>query len=209
MYNRGVQLLLLISPVLKTACEYRDEEGVDRIRFYFEEDKLAYGAIGYYRVDAKYDAQRNMYYLDETKEFVYNASNIISDGFDFRMFVSGTDYARGSTGCLFHLADEENLNNGFQTVQGTDIIVSYDFEYEEGSLVIFSTDTGRDIDMSGSKVYYNGYLTNTPVGGSTSSTNNGATLANNAVVITTSAVLVLSASIIIVSLLLKKRKGGK
>ena len=198
------------APVVKTACEYRDENGVERMRFYFEEDKLAYGAIGYYRVDAKYDAERKMYYLDETKEFVYNASNIISDGADFRIFVSGVDYARGSTGCIFHLVDEENINKGFQTVQGSDIIVSYDFEYEQGSLIIFSAVTGRDVDMSGSKLYYNGYLTNVPVDGQTNPTNNGgAVLANNAAVIITSAVLALSASIVIVSLLLKKRKGGK
>ena len=198
------------APVFKTACEYRDENGVERVRFYFQEDKLAYGAIGYYRVDAKFDAERNMYYLDETKEFVYNASNIISKGADFRMFVSGVDYARGSTGCIIHLADEENINKGFQTVQGSDLIVSYDFEYEQGSLVIFSTDTGRDIDMSGSKLYYNGFLTNTPSGGQPNATNNGsASLTNSAMIIVVSAIVALGASFIIVSLLLKKRKGGK
>ena len=197
------------APVMKSACEYRDENGVERIRFYFEEDKLAYGAIGYYRVEAKFDEDRNMYYLDETKEFVYEASETISEGGDFRIFISGVDFARGSTGCIFHLNDYDNFNRGFTTVQGTGLVVSYDFEYSEGSLAIWNTVTGRDVDMSGTKLYYNGFLTNAPSGNQPNSTSNSsATLTSNAALIAT-AIIAAAASIIIVSLLLKRRKGGK
>ena len=198
------------APVMKSACEYRDENGVERIRFYFEDSKLAYGAIGFYRVAAKFDAERNMYYLDETKEFVYQASELVSEGSDFRMFVSGVDYARGSTGCIFHLNDYDNFNKGFQTVQGTNILVSYEFEFVDGNLAIYEPSSGRDVDMKGSKVYYNGFLTNTPSGNQPNSTSNsGVNFAGNTALLIATAIIAAAASVIIVSLLLKKRKGGK
>ena len=198
------------APMMKTACQYRDDNGVERIRFYFEEDKMAYGVLGYYRVDAKYDAERGMYYIDETKDFVYQASEEISEGGEFRMFVGGVDYARGSTGCIIHLNDYENFNRGFMTVQGTQLLVRYEFEYNDGNLVVYDTVSGEDVSLAGSKVYLNGFLMNTPVDGQSNGTNHGsANITTNTTIIVATAIIAAVASIVIVSLLLKKRKGGK
>ena len=197
------------APVFKTACQYRDDNGVERVRFYFQEEKMAYGIIGYNAVDAHYDADRGMYYLDETKEFVKAAAEEISEGGETRLFIGGTDFARGSTGCIIHANDYDNFNLGFTSVQGVNIGVTLDFIYEENSLSFFNTWTGRAATVEG-KVLLNGFPSNVTNNNPSSATNNGSNvLSLGALIIIPAAILLAGASIIIVSLLSKKKKGGK
>ena len=195
------------APVMKSACQYRDDNGVERVRFYFEETKLSYGVIGYNRVEAKFDSERNMYYLDETLEFVKMAAEELSDGGDMRLFVRAVDFARGSTGVIVHAEDFDNFNGGLTTVQGTDVTSRLDFIYDEGELY-FVDSLGRPVNMTG-KVLVNGFPARVSTDSSNETNRTNATLSLGVITIIPSVILVAGVAFILASILLKKKKGGK
>ena len=197
-------------PVLKSVTQYRDSSGEERVRFYFEEEKLAYGAIGYNRVEAKYDADRGMYYLDETKDFVKAAAEEISEDGEMRLFVSATDYARGKVGCIIHANDYDDFNKGFTSVQGTEISVRLDFYYEEGYIEFFDF-LGRPVKVEG-KIRVDGFDANVSIDNPQSNINSNGRSASivRTAIIVPAALLLIGAAFIIISLSAKKRKeGGK
>ena len=203
-------------PVLKSITQYRDSSGEERVRFYFDESKLAYGVIGYNRVEAHYDADNKMYYLDETRDFVKEAAEEISEGGNMKLFVSATDYARGKTGVLIHANDYDDFNKGFTTVQGTEVLVKYDFYYEEGEsgqpgYLEFVDMLDRPVKVGG-KILVNGFPVNVQNGNTSNSTNTNSRSAsiNSAAIIVPAVIALLGAALITVSLVTKKRKeGGK
>ena len=196
------------SPVVKTISQYRDDNGVERVRFYFDEGNLAYGNIGYYRVNAQYDNERKLYYLDETSEFVKQAVEELSNDEELRLFVGGTDYARGTVGCIVHAEDFDNFNLGFMTVQAPSITARLDFEYYEGN-IDFYDNLGRLVQVN-DKILINGFpvnVYNDSASGANGSGNVG--LSFNATLLIVSAVALTGATLVIISLLSKKKKGGR
>ena len=196
------------APVLQTAAQYRDDNGVERIRFYFDEEKLSYGVIGYNRVDAYYDAERKMYYLDETREFVEEAAQEISEGRNnVRLFVGGTDFARGTSGCIIHVNDYNDFSKGFTTVQGANVTLGLDFTYENGVLT-FTNAKGKTVDVTG-KILINGFVADVTVDNPSNITGHHNAVALGLAVGIPTLILLIGASVMIVSSLLKKKKGGK
>ena len=197
-------------PVLQSITQYRDASGEERVRFYFNDSKLAYGVIGYNRVEAHYDEDRNMYYLDETRDFVKEAAEEISDGGNMRLFVSATDYARGKQGILIHANDYDDFNKGFTTVQGTEVTVKLDFYYEQGVLE-FVDMLDRTVNVGG-KILVNGFPANVQNNNTSNTTNNNGRSAsiNSAAIIIPAVIVLIGAALIAISLATKKRKeGGK
>ena len=188
------------APVLKSVTQYRDAEGVERIRAYYEDDRLSYGAIGYNRVAAQYDEERNLYYLDETKEFVNSAIEEISVGETKKIFFGAVDFARGSSGAIAKFKTEGNFADGLTIIQGENIQVDYDFTYENGQLTIIDS-SGKIVKPEGTVLIYD---------------MNGVELPNGSAGQGCKSSLVAASTIICIPslmgtalLLLKKRKGGK
>ena len=193
------------APVVKSITQYYDAMGKERVRAYFEEDKLAYGVIGYNRVEAKFDEEKGMYYIDETKEFVDAAIEEISEGGNKRLFIGGTDYARGSSGCIVHANNYENFLYGYTTVQGANVGAGLDFTYENGVLS-FTDATGQLVDVTG-KILINGYpaSSNIPV----KPDNNGSNKGCNGSIATLSTLIAIPSLMGISLLFYRKKKGGK
>ncbi|MBO4703294.1 MAG: S8 family serine peptidase [Bacilli bacterium] len=190
------------APVVKSITQYTDASGAQRVRVYFDEQKLAYGVIGYNRVEAKYDEVNQMYYLDETKEFIDNAINEMTAGGNKKLFVSATDYARGTSGCLIHAKNYDNYLEGVTMVQGPNVSFDLDFTYENGVLSFFNAN-GEKVDLKGT------FLVN-------NITVDAANIANNGCggsITTTASVLALVAVAAIAFIIIKRRKlslkGGK
>ena len=197
------------APVFKTATQYRDENGVERVRFYFEEERLSYGVVGFNRVEVKHEESTGRYYIDETRDFVRRAAEVLSEGSEMRLFVGATDYARNTTGVIIHSEDYffDTLNDGFTSVQGTGITTDLDFEYSNGTLTFLDM-YGLPTNVSG-KVLYNGFPANVSFDNTSNINNNGSFMSNNLVIIIPAILLVAGATLIAISLLSKKRKGGK
>ena len=83
------------------------------MKYYFKEEKMSHAFIGNYIVDVNFDAEKNMYYTEATKEFVDNAINEMSNGGDKRLFIGGVDYARGTSGCVVHFNNYDNFLLGY------------------------------------------------------------------------------------------------
>ena len=196
------------APVFKSATQYRDSSGTEYVRFYFEEERMSYGIIGYNRVEAKYDSARGMYYLEQTKAFVDDVIDELSD-YDYRLFVSAVDYARGRTGCIIHYNDYKDFNKGFMSVQGPNILVKHDFIYENETLR-FIDKYGRPAEMTG-EVLINGFPANISTDNPSSNINNNGNSAFilDTTVVISSTILLVATALIIASLALKKKKGGK
>ena len=140
-------------PVVTSINQYKDESGVERVRVYIKDDKLAYGIVGYNRVEVGFDSEKGLYYIDETKEFVEKAINEISEGGNKRLYVSATDFARGSIGCIAHFNDNENYSKGATIVSGNQVGVDVDFEYKDGVLKFYDSE-GEEVFVGG-KIYIN------------------------------------------------------
>ena len=143
------------APVVKSVTQYKDSDGTERVRVYFEEEKLAYGVIGYNRVSAKYDNEKGMYYLDETKQLVATSIAELAEEGNPRLYIGAVDFARGKTGCLVHATNYNYLLEGLTLVQGSGINPSLDFTYENGELKFFD-DRGVQVQVDG-KVILNGF----------------------------------------------------
>ena len=144
------------APVVKTITEYKDESGVNHVRVYFEEEKMSHAYIGNYIVDVDYDADKKMYYADETKEFVDNAINEMSADGNQRLFIGGVDYARGTSGCIVHFNNYKNFLLGYQMVQGADVDSYMDFRVgDDNKLTFVNTNTGENIQLDSKYVKTN------------------------------------------------------
>ena len=144
------------APVVKTITNYKDAEGVERVRVYFEEEKMSYAAIGYNRVDIQYDHDKGMYYVDQTKEFVDNAIKEISETGNQRLFIGAVDYARGTSGCIVHFNEYRNFLCGYQMVQGPGIETYMDFVLSsDNKLSFIDTNTGLAVAVDGEYVKAN------------------------------------------------------
>ena len=192
-----------VAPILKSVTQYRDDNGVERIRAYYEDDRLSYGAIGYNRVNAQYDAERKLYYLDETKEFVNAAIEEISFGETKKLFFGAVDFARGNSGALAKFKTEGNFAEGLTIVQGDNIQVDYDFTYENGKLTI--------TDASGMIVNPEGKIVVMSVDGVALPVVNPPEEAKGckSSLVAASAIICVPSLMGAALLLLKKKKGGK
>ena len=142
------------APIVNGISQYK-KDGVDRVRIYFQEDKLAYGLIGYSQVEAKYDEEKQMYYLDETKEFIDEAVREVSGTGKRRLFIGSVDYARGYSGAIVHPKDESDYMKGVEIVQGANINANVDYTYTNGTLT-FVDSLGKPVNIEG-KVLMNGF----------------------------------------------------
>ena len=187
-------------PKITSISAYR-EDGVDRVRAYIKDDKLSYGVIGYNRVDAHYDAEKKLYYLDETKEFVEQSINEISEGLENkRLFISAVDYARGRVGCVAHFNNDGNYSAGFQTVQGSGIEAFHDFKYENEQLSFINVNTGAPIQLEG-RILFNNYSAN----GEVTPESKGC----KSSLVTASLIVCIPSLMGATLLILKKKKGDK
>ena len=126
------------------------------MRAYFKEEKMSHAFIGNYIVDVNFDAEKNMYYAEATKEFVDNAINEMSNGGDKRLFIGGVDYARGTSGCVVHFNDYDNFLAGYQMIQGSDLDTFIDFKVGEDNKVTFvNTNTGENVQIDSRYVISN------------------------------------------------------
>ena len=198
------------APVVKSLTQYRDDNGIERVRVFFKEDKLSYATVGYNRIDEVfYDDANKLYYIDMTAEFVKESIEEISDANDPKLFIGAVDYARGQSGCLVKAKDFNNLLAGVTTVQGEGITVRMNFSYENGVLKI-TDHVGRTIDVEG-KILLNGFPatyvpgTTNPNSSSNSSINNSG-LAISLVIAIPATLVALGAIVYILS---KKRKGAR
>ena len=143
------------APVVKSITNYKDSEGVERARIYFEEQKMSYAVIGYNRVDVKFDQEKGMYYADETKEFVDNAINEMSENGNKRLYIAGVDFARGESGAIVHMNEYRNYLMGYQMVQGPGIEAYMDFQVNDGVLSFIDTNKGTPVTVDGEYVKAN------------------------------------------------------
>ena len=135
------------APIVSAISQY-SKDGAERIRIYFQEDRLAYGLIGYNQVEAKYDESKKMYYLDETKDFIDDAIREVSGTGSRRLFVGGVDFARGYSGCIIHPKDESNYLKGVETVQGVNVNANIDYTYS-GGVLTFLDAQGKPVNVEG------------------------------------------------------------
>ncbi len=138
------------APVVKSVSQYK-LVGEDRVRIYLDDVKLSYGVIGYNRVDLQFDTEKGLYYIDESKEFIDECIEEISEGLtNKRLFIGATDFARGRTGCIVHFKDFDDFMAGADMVQGTGISVNHDFTLAADNKVSFvNTNTGASEKIKG------------------------------------------------------------
>ena len=191
------------APVVKSVTQYINEKGEERVRVYFDEQKLAYGVIGFNRVEAKFDAERNMYFIDETKAFIDNAIEEMVNGGNKKLFIGATDYARGTSGCLIHANDYNNYLAGVTFVQGDNVSFDLDFSYENGVLKFFDAN-GQEVNLEGT------FLVNgIPYTGKVVNPNKGC----GGSIVATSSMIAFVAVVSVALIFIRKRKlslkGGK
>lgn len=144
------------APIVETITEYKDANGVNQVRVYFKEEKMSHAFIGNYIVDVNFDAEKNMYYTEATKEFVDNAINEMSNGGDKRLFIGGVDYARGTSGCVVHFNNYDNFLLGYQMIQGADLDTFIDFRVDADNKVTFvDLRTGENVQIDSRYVISN------------------------------------------------------
>ena len=126
------------APVVSSISQYR-KDGVNRVRIYLEENfKLSYAVLGYNYVDVLFDSAKNKYYIDETKAFVDECIEELSEGLQTkRLFISAGDYARGEVGAIVHMNNEKSFAAGYTIVQGEGIDTPYDFNISADNKVTF------------------------------------------------------------------------
>lgn len=131
------------APVVSSISQYR-KDGVDRVRIYLEDAKLSYAVVGYNYVDVNYDSDLKKYYIDETKGFIDERIEELSEGLQTkRLYIAAGDYARGEVGAIVHMNNEKSFAAGFTVVQGEGIKPYHDFTVSADNKVSF-IDTGND-----------------------------------------------------------------
>ena len=196
------------APVVETITEYKDASGVNQVRVYFKEEKMSHAFIGNYIVDVNFDADKNMYYAEATKEFVDNAINEMSSGSDKRLFIGGVDYARGTSGCVVHFNNYDNFLLGYQMIQGADLDTFIDFTVGEDNKVTFvNVNTGENVQIDSRyvKANFNAVIDYDPDQKPVEPTKKGCNGAIASLSLIIGAPALLGASL----LFFKKKKGGK
>ena len=208
------------SPEVTSISQYK-LVGVDRVRIYLQDTKLSYGIVGYNLVDLNFDEEKNLYYIDETKEFIDECIEEISEGLESkRLYIGAIDYARGKVGCLVHFNDYDNFMGGYTVAQGAGLNVNYDFTLGDNNSISFvNTITGASVSVK-SAVKVTKFAAVDPadipiivtpevvINNATAQTNN--VLGNNAALFITLGIVICSMTVIGVSVLFfRKRKGGK
>ena len=151
------------APVVGSISQYR-KDGVERVRIYLEDTKLAYGIIGYNRVDIQYDATAKKYYIDETKQFIDDCMNEISEGLETkRLYIGVVDFARTKTGAIVHMNDERSFAAGYQIVQSTGLEAYHDFSVANNKVSFINTLTGMNADVKGDLKYSKFAATGQPI----------------------------------------------
>ena len=138
------------TPVVTGIGQYI-QENVHRVRIYLQDAKLSYGIVGYSRVELHYDSEKGQYYIDETKEFVDEAIEELSEGLsNKRLYIGAVDYARGKVGCIVHFNDQKNFLKGYQIVQGSGIASYTDYSLsQDGKLSFTNTNTSKPMSVKG------------------------------------------------------------
>ena len=206
-YNMNIDI---DSPEVTAISQYR-QDGVKRVRAYLKDTKLAYGVVGYNRVDLHFDEAKGLYYIDETKDFFDERINEISEGLaSKRLYIGAVDYARGRVGCLVHFNDYNNFMAGYKTVQSEGIEAYMDYNIGSDNKISFvNTNTGAPVSFNAQIKINNYQATDNGDPGDaepnkpSSKKGCGGSLAAMSLVIAVPALM--SASI----LFFRKKKGGK
>ena len=122
--------------------QYKNNEGVDMVRFNFKDQALSYGVVGYSNADINYDNEKDLYYIEYTKENVLAAINElgISSSGKNRLYLQAIDKAYGEVGIVIHFDNLEDLSK-YEAIAHRSLMVNHDYKYdEEGNLVVFSID---------------------------------------------------------------------
>ena len=121
------------------------------MRIYLEDTKLSYAILGYNYVDVQYDATANKYYIDETKAFVDQCIEEVSEGSQTkRLYIAAGDFARGETGAIVHLNNEKSFAAGYTIVQGEGLASYHDFTVSADNKVSFvDTENGETVTING------------------------------------------------------------
>ena len=138
------------APVVSSIAQYR-KDGANRVRIYLEDTKLSYAILGYNYVDVQYDATANKYYIDETKAFVDQCIEEVSEGSQTkRLYIAAGDFARGETGAIVHLNNEKSFAAGYTIVQGEGLASYHDFTVSADNKVSFvDTENGETVTING------------------------------------------------------------
>ena len=198
------------APVVKTLTQYRDDNGVERVRIFFDEQKLSYATVGYNRIDEVfYDDEHKLYYIDMTAEFVKESIAESSSASNPKLFIGAVDFARGRSGCLVKAKDFDNLLAGLTTIQGEGITIQMNFTYENGVLNI-TDKLGRTINVEG-KLLLNGFPATyvPPTNPGTSSTSQPFNSNNGLLIGLAIAIPSIIALGSVAYILSKKRKGAR
>ena len=196
------------APVVKTLTQYRDNNGVERVRIFFNEQKLSNVTIGNYLLDnIYYDNENKLYYADETAEFVADAIADSSSKSNPKLFIEAVDFARGKSGCIVKANDYNNFLAGVTTLQGEGLDVNMNFTYENGVLTI-TNKKGVPVSVEG-KLLLNGFPATyvPPANPGTSSTSQAN--ANNGLVLSLAIAIPATIAVLgaVVYIFSKKRKG--
>ena len=137
------------APVVKSISQYK-VDNVNRVRIYLQDTKLSYALLGYTRVDVEFDSTKNLYYIDETKEFVDEIINDISEDTDGkRLYIGAVDFARGRTGSIVHFNNVKNFTYGYEIVQGVGLSVNHDYRLgSDNKVSFFNSYTGKSVQIN-------------------------------------------------------------
>ena len=122
--------------------QYKNKEGTEMVRFNFKDQALSYGVMGYSNEETKYDSEKGLFYIEETKENVLAAINElgVSSSGSKRLYLQATDKAYGEIGIILHFKDLNNLSD-YEAIAHRDLKVNNDYKYDEnGNLVIIAID---------------------------------------------------------------------
>ena len=138
------------APDVKSISQYK-VDNVNRVRIYLQDTKISYALLGYNRVDVEFDNAKNLYYIDETKEFVDECIEEISEDTEGkRLYIGVVDFARGRTGSVVHFNNVKNFTYGYEVVQGTGISVNYDYRLgSDNKVSFFNCYTGASVNVKG------------------------------------------------------------
>ncbi|MBQ6731046.1 MAG: S8 family serine peptidase [Bacilli bacterium] len=138
------------APDVKSISQYKEND-VNRVRIYLEDMKVSYALLGTTRVEVEYDNAKNLYYIDETKAFVDECIDEISEDTDGkRLFVGVIDYARGRTGSVIHFKNIKNFTYGYEVVQGTGLSLNIDYRLgSDNKVEFFNCYSGKSVDVKG------------------------------------------------------------
>ena len=181
-----------------TGIKQYTKDGVERVRFDIDENRVAYGVVGMNRVEVLFDESKGIYYIDEEKSFINDCINEVSSMGGRRLYIRVIDFARGYTGSIIHFEEEGNYGKKYTIVQATGLTVEHDFKYEDGNYVI--------IDNYGNPVVFDTTSLNV-VGPKAKGNNNNLGLILGLSI--GGSVLLIAGGILIFFLIRKKKKGGK